>query len=90
MAGPRCFAGVVRLVSVGEDSPEVWARARVRMTLPEYEHVRQQDDRFAVAPGPENLRIDRVVTQSSASVVVDKIAELEPNVADDPRGAPSD
>ena len=62
---------------------------RVRMTLPEYEHVRQQDDRFVVAPGHENLPIERVVTQTSAYLVVDKIAELEPYVADDPRGAPS-
>jgi hypothetical protein len=59
------------------------------MTLPEYEHVRQQDDRFAIAPGHENLRIERVVTQTSTYVVVDKIAEVEPCVADDPRGASS-
>jgi hypothetical protein len=63
--------------------------AHVRMTLAEYEHVRQQDDRFAVAPGHENLRLERVVTRTSAYVVVDKKAELEPYVADDPRGAPS-
>ncbi|TML53260.1 MAG: hypothetical protein E6G21_03085 [Actinobacteria bacterium] len=63
--------------------------ARVRMTLTQYEHLRQQDDRFAVAPGHENLRLERVVTRTSAYVVVDKIAELEPYVADDPRGAPS-
>jgi hypothetical protein len=63
--------------------------ARVRMTLAEYEQVRQQDDRFAVAPGHENLEIERVVTRAAAYVVVDKVAELEPYVADDPRGAPS-
>jgi hypothetical protein len=63
--------------------------ARVRMTLPDYEHVRQQDDRFVVVPGHEKLRIERVVTRTSAYLVVDKIAELEPHVADDPRGASS-
>ena len=63
--------------------------ARVRMTLAQYEQLRQQDDRFAVAPGHEELRLERVVTRTSAYVVVDKIAELEPYVADDPRGAPS-
>jgi hypothetical protein len=63
--------------------------ARVRMTLPEYEHVREQDDRFAVAPGHENVRIERVVSRTSAYVVVDKIPEVEPYVADDPRDAPS-
>jgi hypothetical protein len=63
--------------------------ARVRMTLAEYEHVRQQDDRFAVAPGHENFRIERIVTRADAYVIVDKIADLEPYVADDPRGAPS-
>jgi hypothetical protein len=63
--------------------------ARVRMTLPEYEHVRQQDDRFAVVPGHENLGIERVVTRTSTYVVVDKITEVERYVADDPRSAPS-
>jgi hypothetical protein len=63
--------------------------ARVRMTLPQYEHVRHQDDRFVVVPGHENLRIERVVTRTNAYVVVDKIAEVERYVADDPRGASS-
>jgi len=63
--------------------------ARVGMTLPDYERVRQQDDRFAVVPGHENLGIERVVARSSAYIVVDKIAEVEPYVADDPRGASS-
>ena len=63
--------------------------ARVRMKLADYEDVRRQDDRFAVAPGHENLEIERVVTRTDAYVVVDKVAELEPYVADDPRDAPS-
>ena len=63
--------------------------ARVRMKLTDYEHVRRQNDRFAVAPGHENLDIERVVDEGDGYLVVDKIAELEPYVADDPRGAPS-
>ena len=62
---------------------------RVRMALPAYEEVRQQDDRFAVTPGHENLEIERVVSRGDGYVVVDKIPDLEPYVADDPRGAPS-
>jgi hypothetical protein len=64
-------------------------RERVRMKLDEYEHVRRQDDRFVVVPGHENLEIERVVVRGETYVVVDKIAELEPYVADDPRGASS-
>jgi hypothetical protein len=63
--------------------------ARVRMPLSEYEEIRSQDDRFAVSPGHENEEIERVVKRGDGFVVVDKIAELEPFVADDPRGAPS-
>jgi hypothetical protein len=63
--------------------------ARVQMKLTEYEQVRGQNDRFAVVPGHENLEIERVVDRGSTYLVVDKIAELEPYVADEPRGAPS-
>jgi hypothetical protein len=63
--------------------------ARVRMKLSEYEQVRQQDDRFAVVPGHEVADIERVVDAHERYVVVDKARELEPYVADDPRGAPS-
>jgi hypothetical protein len=62
---------------------------RVSMTLGEYERVRQQDDRFAVVPGHENLEIERIVARTDAFLVVDKAAELEQYVAEDPRGAPS-
>lgn len=63
--------------------------ARVRMKLSEYEHVRQQDDRFALVPGHQDSEIERVVDANERFVVVDKAPELEPYVADDPRGAPS-
>jgi hypothetical protein len=62
---------------------------RLRMKLAEYEQVRQQDDRFVVAPGHENRQIERVVDEHERFLVVDKIRELEPYVADDPRNAPS-
>src|SRR5215218_5729728 len=57
---------------------------RLEMKLTDYERVRQQDDRFAVAPGHEDLEIERVVDRNDAFVIVDKIARLEPYVADDP------
>jgi hypothetical protein len=63
--------------------------AKLRMRLSEYERVREQDDRFAVFPGHEDDEIERVVERGDAYVVVDKFAELEPYVADDPRGAAS-
>jgi hypothetical protein len=62
---------------------------RVRMTIDEYERVRQQDDRFAVVPGHENPELERVVERSDRFLVVDKISDAEHAVADDPRGAPS-
>ena len=63
--------------------------AKVRMRLSDYETVRRQDDRFAVFPGHEIEAIERVVDRGDGYVVVDKTAELERFVADDPRGAPS-
>ncbi len=64
-------------------------RAKVRMTIDEYEVVRLQDDRFAVAPGHEDGAIERVVVTNDRFIVVDKLDEVEALVADDPRGAPS-
>jgi hypothetical protein len=63
--------------------------ARVFMTIEEYERVRQQDDRFALAPGHERGELERVVERHERFVIVDKIAEVEREVSDDPRGAPS-
>jgi hypothetical protein len=50
---------------------------RVRMTLGEYERVRSQRDRFAVAPGHENGEIERVVEEADHYVIVDKRDEVE-------------
>ena len=63
---------------------------RIEMTMSEYDTVRRQDDRFAVVPGHETSEIETVVERNERYVVVDKIDSLEPIVADDPRGAPSD
>jgi hypothetical protein len=63
--------------------------ARVRMRLAEYEQVRSQNDRFAVYPGHEIEDIEHVVERGEGYVIVDKVRELEPFVADDQRGAPS-
>jgi hypothetical protein len=37
---------------------------RVEMRLADYDRVRQQDDRFAVVPGHESPRIERVVDRT--------------------------
>jgi hypothetical protein len=56
------------------------------MTLDEYEVVRQQDDRFALAVGHETGDLERVVETHERFVIVDKVDAAEPFVADDPRG----
>jgi hypothetical protein len=60
------------------------------MRLDEYERVRDQDDRFALAPGHENLEIECVVERHERFFIVDKLAAVEQLVADDPRGASSE
>jgi hypothetical protein len=88
---------LARMDKPGDDSSEFLCEcaagdgcdARLRIKLRDYERVRQQDDRFVIAPGHENPEIERVVDRRDGYLVVDKVAELEPYVADDPRGAPS-
>jgi hypothetical protein len=62
---------------------------RVHMPVDAYERVRQQDDRFVVRPGHETPEIERAVEWTPEYVVVDKIPAVEPEVENDPRGAPS-
>ncbi len=62
---------------------------RVWMTFAEYELVRQQDDRFALAPGHETHELEDVVEGNERYVLVDKVDAAEPFVADDPRGRSS-
>jgi hypothetical protein len=61
----------------------------VQLTLGEYEEVRTQDDRFAVSQGHETPDLENVVSRNERWVLVDKIPDAEPFVADDPRDAPS-
>jgi hypothetical protein len=63
--------------------------ATVQMTAAEYDQVRTQDDRFAVYPGHQTPGLENVVAGNERWVLVDKVAEAEPFVEDDPRGAPS-
>ena len=56
---------------------------RVRMTLAEYERVRQQADRFAVVPGHETIEIESVVERDEGFFVVDKRDTYEPAVGGD-------
>lgn len=62
---------------------------RIWMTLAEYDIVRQQDDRFALAPGHETDLLERIVARADRYVIVDKVDAAEPLVADDPRGRSS-
>jgi hypothetical protein len=55
----------------------------VSMTAAEYEHVRSDNDRFAVVPGHENEEIERVMERTGRYAVVDKRPEAEPYVGAD-------
>src|ERR671930_1960415 len=56
---------------------------RVRMTVAEYEHVRADNDRFALAPGHETPAMEAVVESNDRFVVVDKLPAAEPLVGAD-------
>lgn len=56
---------------------------RVHMTLAEYERVRQQTDRFAVVPGHETGRLERVVEREDRFFIVDKRDAFESVVGGD-------
>jgi hypothetical protein len=62
---------------------------KIALTLEEYERVRGQDDRFALARGHETPALERVVEENDRFVIVDKVPAAERFVADDPRGASS-
>jgi hypothetical protein len=55
----------------------------VSLTPAEYEHVRSDNDRFAVLPGHEDEGIERVVERTDRYLVVDKRPEAEPYVGAD-------
>jgi hypothetical protein len=72
-----------------ECSVDGGCEARVELTLEEYERVRVQDDRFAVAPGHESDQIEHVIERSDRFLIVDKVDAVERFTRDDPRGATS-
>jgi hypothetical protein len=53
------------------------------MTPAEYRHVRSDNDRFAVLPGHEDEKLERVMERTERFVVVDKRPEVEPFVGAD-------
>jgi len=59
-----------------------------KLTLPveEYERIRSQDDRFAVAPGHESPELETVVERHETWFVVDKLPQFDPLVSEDPGG----
>jgi hypothetical protein len=63
--------------------------ARITVPVGVYDGVRQQDDRFLVLAGHEVPELERAVQWTDEYVIVDKLPEAEPYVADDPRGSPS-
>ena len=59
----------------------------VSMTAEEYEHVRSDNDRFAVLPGHEETKIERVMERTDRYFIVDKRPEAEPYVGADGKPA---
>jgi hypothetical protein len=59
-----------------------------KLSLPveDYERVRAQDDRFAVAPGHESSELETVVERTDTWLIVDKLPQFDPLVDDDPPG----
>ncbi len=57
--------------------------ATLSLPVEEYERVRSQEDRFAVAPGHESPDLERVVERHETWLVVDKLPQFDPLVTDD-------
>ena len=55
----------------------------VSMTLGQYEHVRSDNDRFAVVPGHQDDAIERVVESGAGYLIVDKLPNAERYVGAD-------
>jgi hypothetical protein len=51
--------------------------AMISMSVSEYGHVRSDNDRFAVTPGHEDERLERVVERREGYLIVDKRPEAE-------------
>jgi hypothetical protein len=88
-AGSGAVAGVETFRFHCECGREGGCAELIWMTLEEYEVVRGQDDRFALFPGHETDGLEHVIDGNERFVIVDKVAEAEPFISDDPRGATS-
>ena len=88
-AGSGAVAGVETFRFHCECGREGGCAELIWMTLEEYEVVRGQDDRFALVPGHETEGLEHVVGGNERFVIVDKVAEAERFISDDPRGAAS-
>ena len=88
-AGSGAVAGVETFRFHCECGREGGCPEQIWMTLEEYEIVRTQDDRFALAPGHETEALEHVVDGTDRYLIVDKVDEAERFVSDDPRGASS-
>jgi hypothetical protein len=55
----------------------------LQMTPSEYQHVRSDNDRFALVPGHEDAELERVMERTERYIVVDKRPEAEPYVGAD-------
>ena len=88
-AGSGAVAGVETFRFHCECGREGGCPEQIWMTLEEYEIVRTQDDRFALAPGHETEALEHVVDDTDRYLIVDKVDEAERFVSDDPRGASS-
>jgi hypothetical protein len=55
----------------------------ISMGLREYEHVRADNDRFAVVPSHEDPQLERVVERAEGYLIVDKRPQAEPFVGAD-------
>ena len=51
--------------------------ATIEITIAEYDEVHRQRDRFVVAPGHEDGKIEGIVKRTERYVVVDKFGEAE-------------
>ena len=51
--------------------------ALISMPVSAYEHVRDDNDRFAVLPGHEDAGIERVVERTETYLIVDKLPQAE-------------
>jgi hypothetical protein len=56
---------------------------RLRLTVAEYDHVRADNDRFAVLPGHETAEVEAIVERTERFLVVDKLPVAEPLVGAD-------